>query len=606
MSVEKIGRYEVRGELGKGAMGIVYKAEDPTIGRTVAVKTTRLDVGHMDDEEVIRRFRHEARAAGALHHSNIVTIFDAGEQGDLFYIAMEYVEGETLQRLLRQRRFSRQETLDLARQICAGLDYAHSHGVIHRDVKPANIVVTAEGAAKIMDFGIAKTGGGMTTDGQVLGTPYYMSPEQVRGRPLDGRSDLFCLAVILYEMLTGEKPFVGENPNTIIYNIVNEEPKPPQEVDPSIGAELSGVLLRALQKNPNHRYATGAELVRELALCIDAGGVPSADAMRAPAGRFPPARDDLQKLLARAAAPRSATPAAAAPPAEVSDPRPTVHLEPRAARQKQARAQAKAGSGAWKPVLVLVALAAVALGSYVVYQNRSNEAGVTEPPASTAEPATKGSAEPVPTSSELEGAAAGSGTPAAGASSEPAATESSSSTTPGAAPGSAPASGTRPPPAPRMATMSVESNPQGAEIYLDGAKTGKTTPARLAVAPGKHTLMLTKEGFQEATTTAELRPGVPFTYATTLKEKKGVGGFFRRVLGGVPEGKGVIEVRTNPKGATILVNGNEQPRKSNTDLELDPGTYTVQLRLEGHKLAQQRVQVELGKKVKLEEKLVKQ
>ena len=176
MSVEKIGRYEVRSELGKGAMGIVYKAEDPTIGRIVAVKTTRMDVGHMDDDEVIRRFRHEARAAGALHHSNIVTIFDAGEQGELFYIAMEYVEGETLQRLLRQRRFSRRETLDLSRQICAGLDYAHSHGVIHRDVKPANIAVTAEGIAKIMDFGIAKTGGGMTTDGQVLGTPYYMAP----------------------------------------------------------------------------------------------------------------------------------------------------------------------------------------------------------------------------------------------------------------------------------------------------------------------------------------------------------------------------------------------------------------------------------------------
>ncbi|MGH9556154.1 MAG: serine/threonine protein kinase, partial [Terriglobales bacterium] len=151
MSVEKIGRYEVTGELGKGAMGIVYKAEDPTIGRTVAVKTTRLDVHGMDEDELIRRFRHEARAAGALHHSSIVTIYDAGQHGELFYIAMEYVEGETLQRLLRNHRFTPQEVLDVARQICSGLDYAHSHGVIHRDVKPANIILTAEGAAKIMD-----------------------------------------------------------------------------------------------------------------------------------------------------------------------------------------------------------------------------------------------------------------------------------------------------------------------------------------------------------------------------------------------------------------------------------------------------------------------
>jgi hypothetical protein len=157
-----------------------------------------------------------------------------------------------------------------------------------------------------------------------------------------------------------------------------------------------------------------------------------------------------------------------------------------------------------------------------------------------------------------------------------------------------------------MATLSVESTPQGADIYLGGAKTGKTTPARLAVAPGKHTLMLSKEGYQDATTSPNLRAGEPFIYATALKEKKGVGGFFRRVLGGVPEGKGVIEVRTSPKGATILVNGKEHPQKSNTDLALDPGTYTVALRLAGHKTAQRSVRVEEGKKAKLEEKLVKE
>jgi hypothetical protein len=158
-----------------------------------------------------------------------------------------------------------------------------------------------------------------------------------------------------------------------------------------------------------------------------------------------------------------------------------------------------------------------------------------------------------------------------------------------------------------MATLSVQSSPEGANIFLDGARTGKTTPARLAVAPGKHTLMLSKEGYQDEAATADLRAGEPFTYAPILKPRSaGVGGLFRKVMGGVPAGKGLLEVRTDPKGATILVNGEVQGKRSNTDLALDPGAYTVLLRLEGHKPAQKRIQVEEGKKVKLEEKLVKE
>ncbi len=598
MALEKIGRYEVRAELGKGAMGIVYKAEDPTIGRMVAVKTTRLDVHTMDDEEVIRRFRHEARAAGALHHPNIVTIFDAGEQGEIFYIAMEYVEGDTLQRLLRRRRFAPQEILDLARQICAGLDYAHSHGVIHRDVKPANIVVTSDGSAKIMDFGIAKTvGGSMTTDGQVLGTPYYMSPEQVRGRPLDGRSDLFCFAVILYEMLTGQKPFVGENPSSIIYNIANEEPKPPPEVDPAISPELSAVLLKALQKNPDHRYATGAELVRELSRCMGAevSTLAGAGALETARSATQP-RDDLQRLLSDTARSRL-QPAAAgeasqpAPPA--ADPRSTVQIEPRADRQAAGRAP----KGAWqRPALVAALLVVAALG-YFAYQGRSRQVVTTETGPSTTAPAPAGTAAPEASLTE----------PGSARTTEPPPdTASTTSAAPAVPAGKAPASSPPARPTSRLVTLSVDSTPPGADIYLDGARIGKTTPARMAVAPGKHTLRLSKEGYQDVTTSPELRAGEPFTYATALKEKKGLGRALGRIFGGVPEGKGVIEVRSSPKGATILVNGKEQPRKSNTDLELDPGTYTVALRLAGHKTAQRSLRVEEGKKVKFEEKLVKE
>src|SRR5919204_6059839 len=265
MSVEKIGRYEIVGELGKGAMGVVYKALDPTIGRTVALKTMRLDVHGLEAEEMLLRFRNEARSAGVLNHPNIITIFDAGETEGLFYMAMEFIQGQTLHHMLMQRRvLPAEEILDISRQVCAGLDAAHSQGVVHRDIKPANIMLEADGTAKVMDFGIAKAGGGMTSAGQVLGTPNYMSPEQVKGKELDGRSDLFSYGVILYEMVTGEKPFTGQNVTTIIYKIINENPIPPTELDVTIHPGLSGVIMKALAKNPEERFQAGAELVRNL------------------------------------------------------------------------------------------------------------------------------------------------------------------------------------------------------------------------------------------------------------------------------------------------------------------------------------------------------
>ena len=166
MSLQTVGRYEIIGELGRGAMGVVYKAKDPTIGRTVALKTMRLDTHGLDSGELLRRFQNEARAAGLLNHPNIVTIYDAGEQDGMFYIAMEFIEGTTLQGLLAEKHLlASEEAVQIAREIAKGLDYAHSNGIVHRDVKPANIMITAQGAVKIMDFGIAKAGGSMTSTG---------------------------------------------------------------------------------------------------------------------------------------------------------------------------------------------------------------------------------------------------------------------------------------------------------------------------------------------------------------------------------------------------------------------------------------------------------
>src|SRR4051812_39314305 len=328
--VEKVSRYEITGELGKGAMGRVYKAVDPTIGRTVALKTMRLDVHGLDTDEMLRRFKNEARLAGVLNHGNIVTIYDAGEENGLFYIAMEYIEGVTLHSVLNQRKtLPPEDIINISKQICAGLDHAHHHGVIHRDVKPANIMLEPDGTAKIMDFGIAKSGGGgVTSTGQVLGTPNYMAPEQVRGHVLDGRTDLFSFGVMLYEMTTGEKPFAGTNVTTIIYKIIHEAPVPPRELDVTIHPGLDQVIMKALAKKPEERYQTGAELARELQAYKSLGAntdstqeIPSG-AYPAPTGAAPaPA---LAKPAPKATAAKAG--AAAAKPRKMQPPPPSKKL----------------------------------------------------------------------------------------------------------------------------------------------------------------------------------------------------------------------------------------------------------------------------------------
>jgi serine/threonine-protein kinase len=263
--MEKIGRYQIVGELGRGAMGVVYRAVDPNIGRTVALKTMRLDVIGQERDDMLLRFRNEAHAAGAMNHPNIVTIHDADECDGLFYIAMEHIEGDTLHSLIAANRvLPADRILSIARQVAMGLDYAHGMNVVHRDVKPANIMLTRQDVAKIMDFGISKSVDSMTRSGQLLGTPHYMSPEQVKGLDLDGRSDLFSLGVVLYEMATGERPFAADNVTTVIYKIVNETPTPPCQLRMTLHPGLGVVITRCLEKDPEHRYQTGAQLAADL------------------------------------------------------------------------------------------------------------------------------------------------------------------------------------------------------------------------------------------------------------------------------------------------------------------------------------------------------
>lgn len=268
-TVAKAGRYEIVGELGRGAMGIVYKAMDPVIGRTVAVKTIRLseEGTGLKRSELLSRFQTEARAAGLLTHPNIVVVYDAGEEDGLYYITMELVEGKSLQALLDGgHSFPLPRTLRILDQTCSALQFAHERNVVHRDIKPANLMLTADDTVKITDFGTAKIlqFGSTQQTSHVMGTPSYMSPEQVKGRAVDGRSDIFSLGVMLYEMVTGEKPFPGQNITTVIYKIVNEEPVPPRQIDPSIHPGISAVVMKALAKEPEQRYQTCREMLEDL------------------------------------------------------------------------------------------------------------------------------------------------------------------------------------------------------------------------------------------------------------------------------------------------------------------------------------------------------
>jgi hypothetical protein len=268
-TVTKAGRYEIIGELGRGAMGVVYKAMDPVIGRTVAVKTIRLseEGTGLSRPELLTRFQTEARAAGLLTHPNIVVVFDAGEEDGLYYITMELVEGKSLQALLDGgHAFPLPRTLRIMEQTCSALQFAHERNVIHRDIKPANLMLTADDTVKVTDFGTAKIlqFGTVQQTAHVMGTPSYMSPEQVKGRAVDGRSDIFSLGVMLYEMVTGEKPFPGQNITTVIYKIVNEDPVPPRQIDPSIHPGISAVVMKALVKEPDQRYQSCREMLEDL------------------------------------------------------------------------------------------------------------------------------------------------------------------------------------------------------------------------------------------------------------------------------------------------------------------------------------------------------
>jgi eukaryotic-like serine/threonine-protein kinase len=268
--LKQLGRYKLAAELGRGAMGVVYKAEDPLLNRTVAIKTILL----MDDPaaraEYEARFFQEAKAAGGLNHPNLITIHDIGREGDVAYMAMELLEGTELREMMTKGRLPLPFALDVVAQVADGLAHAHEHGVVHRDIKPANIMIMRDRRAKIMDFGIARvrTSDIRTQTGAILGSPKYLSPEQAAGQSADFRSDIFSLGVVLHELAAGEPPFSASSVAQLLQQITTATPRPPSAANPALPAVLDLIVAKALDKQPDGRYQSAAELAADVRACL--------------------------------------------------------------------------------------------------------------------------------------------------------------------------------------------------------------------------------------------------------------------------------------------------------------------------------------------------
>lgn len=571
--MQRIGRYEILDELGRGAMGVVYRARDPSIGRLIAIKTIRMTElsDPVESERLKERLRREAHSAGILSHPNIVVVYDVGQEGELAYIAMELVPGRSLESLLSDATPpGRQTLLNVLRQTAAALDYAHKKGIVHRDVKPANILISEDGVVKITDFGVAKISSSqqLTVAGTVLGTPNYMSPEQVQGKPVDGRADQFALAVIAYEVLTGEKPFTGDHLTAVLYKIVAEAPRPPQEVNPALPWPVSLVLNKALAKNPEERYATCTEFIEALE-----------NALETKKDWEPGARSGGEAL----------------PTATVG----TTVKERVAARVQQEAVRKAEGPPArkrgWAPVLVgLAALLAVGVGAFLGYQRwGSQPAAGPSPPAPTASqkptpmptPAT-----PAPPASEPTGPAGASvPSPAQPGPAEPAAP--AVTTKPAAAPTVPAASKAteRPPESgvvrgPSQALdrkkggpyqVMVTSSPPGAEVVFDGSAENKCkTPCSIALTAGRHTLVATLEGHRTEMRILELT-GPREVFLSMMRQT------------------GTVRVESTPPGAQILLNGQPRPETTPATLILPVGRYEIQVIKNGQK-DQQSIELKEG------------
>ena len=519
--VEQVGRYQIVGELGRGAMGIVYQALDPAIGRTIAIKSIRLQ--DLTDEAERARLRErlfrEAQSAGILSHPNIVTIYDIAEQDGMAYIFMEFVNGPPLEKMLRIEQAPDKETLlSIFRQTAAALDYAHKKGIVHRDIKPANIMIHEDGTAKITDFGVAKImSQQMTLSGTMMGTPSYMSPEQVQSIPITGRADQFSLAVIVYEALTGEKPFAAEYMPTLLYKIVREDPVPPQRLNTTLNAQVETTLRKALAKLPDHRYETCTDFITALAAACNI----SPNWTPIPRGASPQmptagSNAELAETIAEIRPPAAGSDETVLMPAAKTIVVPVVEIEPEPSHTLR------------NFLLGFVAVAVIGIVAFWVTQKPA--APPPEPAAVTA---------PVPDPAVPLSQPAPEATPP-----EP---------TPSKAIANTPA-----PAAAKEGSFQLTASPAGATATFDTSGIQCTTPCNLTLPAGRHSFVLRQPGYRD------LQKIINIPNDTGL------------IVDLVPM-TGTLNLLTDPPGLTVMIDGREHPQKTPVSLTLPVGPHRIQV-----------------------------
>jgi len=584
----QIGRYRILDELGRGATGVVYRAQDPAIGRIIAIKTIRLtDISDEAERERLReRLFREAQSAGILSHPNIVTIYDIAEENGLAYIFMECVDGPSLEKVMNgHQALDPKMVFSLLTQTATALDYAHKKGIVHRDVKPANILIHEGMTAKIADFGVAKIlSQQMTHAGVMMGTPNYMSPEQVQGHAVDGRADQFSLAVVAYEVLTGEKPFVAEQLPALLFRIVREDPVPPQRLNPTLTPQVEVVLRKALSKTASERYPSCLEFIEHLSAACD----------------LHPNWRALPRTVAQSLPTMGSGATAAGAPDAPRAPRPTriANFESDtvlAAPSFLSTTERERRSGS--PILkslawMLVGIGLVGLvlfGAQKYLFNRYSEpvASNTPPPAVPDSAASKPSpvgdstqtAKPVSPPATAPEATKPEAPPAETPKPEPPKVDTPKPDTPKSEPvkSEAPIERPAPPPTrvrsvpaaavtPKAETeqqVQFVTEPIGARLTVDGnSELSCKAPCFLQLSPGRHSLNVALDGYR------------PYPKIFNVPEE-------REIFLQLSRASGTLRVTTVPDGATILVNGESQPQHTPALFNLPPGSYRVRVSRNG-------------------------
>jgi serine/threonine-protein kinase len=598
-----IGRYQVTGTLGFGAMGAVYKAFDPLIKRTLAIKTIRLDIPRQSPQHraFIERFYQEARISGTLSHPSIVTLFDIGDEDGVPFLAMEFVDGQTIGAVLEAgTRFDPEKVIGLVSQVAAALDYAHSRGVVHRDIKPSNLIVHERDKVKVTDFGIAKLADSeMTHSGVLLGTPSYMSPEQAMGEKLDGRSDIFSLGVVSFEMLSGHQPFPGANVTSILYKLVHVDPIEPADLEMNglVPQKWREVFHKVLAKKPENRYQTASAFVQDLEYCLGSWftglgneetvslqmpapgeatvtlpGIP-APIPSAPPGSAAPSGEETLVLAPPGrgeSGPGSARPA-------LDGPGVTLALETPAADEETVRQAAVPSLEDLVPATVVMT---------PVEASRTLSLAPTLRDASASIPPPRAPRAGVPLRWALGGAAAAAAVAlgvaswafwhrsAAGRAGDvPAPSEASSPA----------AALPTPVPVPRGA-LRVESEPAGARVRVNGEVRGDT-PLALADLPlGAYSVRVERKGYDPQSRDVTLSDGSPSAEVRVA------------LVRSAAAEPATADIQSTPPGASVSVDGRPAGETPLSGLKLKPGRHQVTLALDGHEPWSGTVDVAAGEK----------